>query len=374
MALIKCTECGKEFSDKAEACPNCGCPITQMELTTKEAEVEAQMEAGEVVKKEETSQTEKVPIATTKKKPNVKLIATAVAAVLIAGIIVFFATANGRKYSAAEKDFSSKGFQEALDKYSSLGDYKDSKKKVEECKYELTIDGQYMRAMSEGLMARWDKDSVGENPKAYADFCQTELDKISEFYDKDFDNKDLGADIKTYIDLLKEAKDATKYYTVDYNTYYTRWADVYAKRTILLQKFISKYGLKVDKTHQDTLDKLMTDAEAVAEQKKAKEDIQKMADGFTLNETADEWGYKSYKIHMKNTTDIKFEYLNTEISVLDETGKIISTGSSDQVTEWGPGQEAELEAWIDGVSKEEFSINGKTIQFKAHYSTGTLYE
>lgn len=27
MALIKCTECGKEISDKAERCPNCGYPI-----------------------------------------------------------------------------------------------------------------------------------------------------------------------------------------------------------------------------------------------------------------------------------------------------------------------------------------------------------
>lgn len=26
MALIRCTECGKDFSDKAPACPNCGCP------------------------------------------------------------------------------------------------------------------------------------------------------------------------------------------------------------------------------------------------------------------------------------------------------------------------------------------------------------
>lgn len=26
MAMIKCTECGKEVSDKAEKCPNCGCP------------------------------------------------------------------------------------------------------------------------------------------------------------------------------------------------------------------------------------------------------------------------------------------------------------------------------------------------------------
>ena len=27
MALIKCIDCGKEVSDKAKVCPNCGCPI-----------------------------------------------------------------------------------------------------------------------------------------------------------------------------------------------------------------------------------------------------------------------------------------------------------------------------------------------------------
>lgn len=29
MALIKCPECEKEFSDKAQACPNCGCPTSE---------------------------------------------------------------------------------------------------------------------------------------------------------------------------------------------------------------------------------------------------------------------------------------------------------------------------------------------------------
>jgi len=29
MALIKCYECGKEISDKATACPGCGCPVKQ---------------------------------------------------------------------------------------------------------------------------------------------------------------------------------------------------------------------------------------------------------------------------------------------------------------------------------------------------------
>ncbi len=27
MSLIKCSECGKEMSSRAEKCPNCGCPI-----------------------------------------------------------------------------------------------------------------------------------------------------------------------------------------------------------------------------------------------------------------------------------------------------------------------------------------------------------
>lgn len=31
--LIKCSECNKEFSDKCNCCPNCGCPIDKMDFT-----------------------------------------------------------------------------------------------------------------------------------------------------------------------------------------------------------------------------------------------------------------------------------------------------------------------------------------------------
>lgn len=34
MALIKCTECGKEISDKAITCPNCGCPVNPVNAAT----------------------------------------------------------------------------------------------------------------------------------------------------------------------------------------------------------------------------------------------------------------------------------------------------------------------------------------------------
>ena len=33
VALIKCGECGKEVSDKAQSCPNCGSPIASLNVT-----------------------------------------------------------------------------------------------------------------------------------------------------------------------------------------------------------------------------------------------------------------------------------------------------------------------------------------------------
>lgn len=29
--LIQCSECGKQISDKADLCPNCGCPVSKMD-------------------------------------------------------------------------------------------------------------------------------------------------------------------------------------------------------------------------------------------------------------------------------------------------------------------------------------------------------
>lgn len=39
MALITCPECGREISDRAEACPNCGFPITKSEEMDNELQV-----------------------------------------------------------------------------------------------------------------------------------------------------------------------------------------------------------------------------------------------------------------------------------------------------------------------------------------------
>ena len=45
MSMIKCTECGKEISDKATACPHCGCPMTEILSATKENKKEEKEKA-----------------------------------------------------------------------------------------------------------------------------------------------------------------------------------------------------------------------------------------------------------------------------------------------------------------------------------------
>ena len=48
MALITCSECGKQFSDKAPACPNCGCPISEMNLSDEIKSSEQSIDEGDL--------------------------------------------------------------------------------------------------------------------------------------------------------------------------------------------------------------------------------------------------------------------------------------------------------------------------------------
>ena len=94
-----------------------------------------------------------------------------------------------------------------------------------------------------------------------------------------------------------------------------------------------------------------------------------MTEQFKIETTEDEWGYKTYKISMKNTTDRTFEYFSAEINLYDENQVIVGTGNTDQLNSWQPGQEASVSAWFDG----EINPNDYTIKYVPHYQSGTYY-
>ena len=54
MSLIKCPECGNNMSDKATACPSCGCPIdtviAERQRIKEESEIKKQQEETDKAK------------------------------------------------------------------------------------------------------------------------------------------------------------------------------------------------------------------------------------------------------------------------------------------------------------------------------------
>lgn len=117
MALIKCPECGKEISDKAGACPHCGCPIGN------------------------TTQ----PIQNNDGKSNKgskKILIGVVAVVAIAGTGYYFGIAKPQQHLAEQKavyeeaqDLIDEGkYDKAIEKLNSIIDYDGAQDAINEAK------------------------------------------------------------------------------------------------------------------------------------------------------------------------------------------------------------------------------------------------
>lgn len=90
MSLIKCTECGKEISDKATTCPNCGCPLS--------------MEEKKII----------TPMITAKSQKNKRIVIIIISIIVligvIAGIVFFNATAWKRNFDVKYIGYESNSY------------------------------------------------------------------------------------------------------------------------------------------------------------------------------------------------------------------------------------------------------------------------
>ena len=140
MALIKCPECGKEFSDKAAACPNCAFPVKEiLKMSTGDKQESEGMEVVENAKGVEVARS-------TKGDSNNKMIiivAIIAAIILIAVLLIVLSknksdkgstelttetnTENVSKvtYDEAVKLIDSGNYEEAKEKFQTIADYKD---------------------------------------------------------------------------------------------------------------------------------------------------------------------------------------------------------------------------------------------------------
>lgn len=125
MALIKCPECGKEISDRASTCPNCGCPIkadvSNVDNSAKDAD---KTNANQI---SATNQKNKTPI--------IIGAVIAVAILVILAIIIFPKKDKDEKVAteASTEDNNQIVYDEAI-KLIESGDYEGAKAKFETIK------------------------------------------------------------------------------------------------------------------------------------------------------------------------------------------------------------------------------------------------
>lgn len=449
MALIKCPECGKEISDKAEACPNCGCPIKASNSSSSEINDSEPGDSDQISNGEEDSkyiESGKEKKAMSKKTKGA--IGVFVGVIIIGGIVLYLLTANMRTYDKAielltdknyaeaskifkelddYKDasvkykeckmniaddlFVQKKYKDAIKLFDELGDfgdaeaksdesyyliakslcneenykeaeqiylqlaeYKDSKELSEKCKYEQTVDGQFIRELSKGLVDRWDYSEEGylkEFDKEFDDMESSEymeylkkcvnyeLDKVNDFQAKEFLDEALGEKALRYIESLNNGLAAIDYYSMDNIKYNVLWNDVYSTRVLLIRDFVNNHGLVVDEAHQKTLDEFITNASIVDEQNALDEAINSMVDGYTHEAKDNGYGNISYTVNMENTTDVTFEYFGCSVDVLDENGTIIFTGYTGEIKQFEPGQKAQLDVYT--------GVQGASLKFHPNY-------
>lgn len=223
---------------------------------------------------------------------------------------------------------------------------------------EQYADQDFMNDLAKGLEDRWKLsdeynaqqeksgkyDEIGSDGhiEAYTKSVNAELDRLADYPDKKFEDSKLKERAISYINCLNDQLEALDYASVDYEEYDTRWSKAYDKRTKLIARFVSDYGLTVDEKYQDTLDELLTNAKLVKEDDKQKRAVKKLIKKISFELESDDYGYKTYVDVVKNKTGYDFKTLSLSVNLLDKDGVIVETTYA-TVNNFKNGKKARIE-------------------------------
>lgn len=162
MAQIKCPECGKEIESYIKKCSNCGYVFSEKDFE----------------KSENLTEISSDNMLRTKK---MRKIAISIIMLIIIFSGIYLGTGTMRSYISANNLLEEKEYKLAIDAFKNLEDYKDSEKKIIECKYLMALQDidnkEYKEA--ESILSNLEyKDS----DEKYT-FCQYEIAK--ELLDKE---------------------------------------------------------------------------------------------------------------------------------------------------------------------------------------------
>ena len=214
---------------------------------------------------------------------------------------------------------------------------------------EKTYDDAFLKDFTKGLTDRWDLNDKPNNETEniyFSKLVDTELNRISQYTDKKFDDTQLQEKAITYINLLKAQKEALTYYNTDYSKYNDLWEKSYAERAKLITSLINEYNLKFPQKYNDILNEFTNTAKTATEKDEFEQKVNQMVDNIKFEMVKSSYGYNYYEAIVENITDKEFENFSVDIKLLDTDGVIIDTAYA-YTQNLSPAQKAKLEFSTD---------------------------
>lgn len=229
------------------------------------------------------------------------------------------------------------------------------------CQEKKSVDESFTDDLESGLIKRWDlvgntSNDTASTQEDWEGFVNAELDKIGDYKDKEFENKELKEQAITYIKSLEDTKDALKYYESNYSKFSTDYyGNYYNMRLVALKKINEITPLEF----KDDSDK--KNFEGMIDEAETREFTNKLVDETEFKKTKDEYGYKTYSVTIENTSNANFEYLVFDINLVDKDGVVVETQTA-STNNWEKGTKHRFEFGTDKkfkkieISKVEWNV------------------
>lgn len=282
-------------------------------------------------------------------------------------------------YEVAMDCFDEAQYTEAEEIFSKLESFRDSEEKSNLARYLQTPAGEFLLALSEGLMDRWDyvHSSDDDEEIIFENATDIELGYLSEYRAEDFEDFDdsyLGEIAEEYIKALNSAADSIMYYNTDYNSFLIRMTRCYKIRADLIATLSEEYdlGTFMDDGYQSTLDTLLSDDKIYSETATLDEQVAQMINGTSIVAYWNDEGWYDYLLNVTNTTDTSLENLSFEVNFLDGEDVMVNACSdfSDPISSLDPGKSVEVYLYAFGDGNEEDDYSQHNMDIIAYYTNG----
>ena len=210
-------------------------------------------------------------------------------------------------------------------------------------------DDEVILAISQGLEDRFDLADEQEaeqqvvNADYYAGPVQVEIDAVSPFRNRQFEDPDLQEAVLSYVNVLEDSLEVTETYPIDSLEFFDEWQRIYDERTTLLKLLVDEYGLEVDEFHSDALNDLLINAKAVEQKTEVEDAINELVSSIVFTKVNDGYGLYTYTATVQNTSGLNLEDVSLVLSLYDSEG-VMAEESYASVSSWPNGETVRFEA------------------------------